>query len=94
MCGIEIVKDTKTKEPGMELGARLSKNMFDLGLSANLSAMSSFGGIFRIAPPLTITDEELDLGIEIMEKTFRMTEGTIPLYSEDNTNVQDVMPRL
>ena len=94
MCGIEIVTDRKTKEPGIELGMRLSKNLFDLGLSANLSSMSSFGGIFRIAPPLTITEEELDMGIEIMENTFRMTEGTMPLYDEETATAPDVAPRL
>lgn len=94
MCGIEIVTDRKTKEPGIELGTRLSKNLFDLGLSANLSSMSSFGGIFRIAPPLTITEEELDMGIEIMENTFRMTEGTMPLYIEETATAPDVAPRM
>ena len=28
------------------------------------------GGVFRIAPPLTITDAELDLGITILDQAL------------------------
>lgn len=45
--------------------------------------MASFGGIFRIAPPLTTTDEELERGLAVMETAFASTPGAIPLYDED-----------
>jgi 4-aminobutyrate aminotransferase-like enzyme len=83
MAGVEIVADRVSKEPAPELGARLSDKMIELGLSANLATMASFGGVFRIAPPLTITDEQLDLGLAIMEEAFRVTEGSLPLYTEE-----------
>lgn len=41
--------------------------------------MKTFGGIFRIAPPITITDEELMAGIRILEEALRTTPGTMPL---------------
>ena len=81
MAGIEIVLDRETKEPGPELGQRLSKRMMQLGLSASLAAVSSFAGILRIAPPLVTTDDQLGLGLSILEQGFRTTEGTKPLYS-------------
>jgi 2,2-dialkylglycine decarboxylase (pyruvate) len=28
------------------------------------------GGVFRIAPPLTVTDDELDLGLEILDEAI------------------------
>jgi 2,2-dialkylglycine decarboxylase (pyruvate) len=28
------------------------------------------GGVFRIAPPLTITDAELDLGVTILDQAL------------------------
>lgn len=83
MAGIEIVKDRKTKEQATELGNALSKKMNELGLSANISRLASFGGVFRIAPPLTISDEELEMGFSIMEEAFRATEGTMPLYGDE-----------
>lgn len=80
MVGVEIVADLKTKEPAPELGNRLAAKMIDLGLSANIASIASFGGVFRIAPPINISDEDLDLGLAIMEEAFRSTEGSMPLY--------------
>jgi 2,2-dialkylglycine decarboxylase (pyruvate) len=31
------------------------------------------GGIFRIAPPLTSTDDEIDLGLDILERAITET---------------------
>ena len=83
MAGIEIVADQESKKPDLDLGNRLAEKMIELGLSSNLSTMASFGGVFRIAPPITISDENLDLALSIMEEAFRSTEGSIPLYSSE-----------
>ncbi|EXJ69953.1 2,2-dialkylglycine decarboxylase (pyruvate) [Cladophialophora psammophila CBS 110553] len=80
MAGVEIVGDRETKTPSIELARNISRKMYELGLWANLSSHSSFGGVFRIAPPIVITKEQLDHGLEIMEKAFQSTEGTMPLY--------------
>lgn len=79
MAGVEIVADRESKEPAMALGNALSRKMTELGVSANISRIASFGGVFRIAPPLTITDEELEKGLNILEEAFKVTEGTQPL---------------
>ncbi|GAD94940.1 hypothetical protein BC1G_04988 [Paecilomyces variotii No. 5] len=76
MAGVEIVSDRQAKTPGFELGKALSERMYELGLSANLAVMPAFGGVFRIAPPITITEEELMMGLDIMEEAFRTTVGT------------------
>ncbi|KAF7861871.1 hypothetical protein EAF04_007753 [Stromatinia cepivora] len=79
MAGVDIVKDRITKEPAPELGEALTARMSELGLSANLSTMKSFGGVFRIAPPITITDEELMAGIGIFEEALKTTPGTMQI---------------
>lgn len=82
MAGVEIVEDARDaakKKSALELADRLSARMFELGVSANLATMASFGGAFRIAPPITITEEELELGLSLMEEAFRTTEGTLPV---------------
>ncbi|CAG8973954.1 hypothetical protein HYALB_00007483 [Hymenoscyphus albidus] len=79
MCGVEIVADRIKKTPSVELGDALMKKMMELGLSANLSTMKSFGGVFRIAPPIAIEDKELEAGLDIFEEALRCTEGTMPL---------------
>ena len=80
MAGIEIVADRRTKAPDLDLGRRLAERMMDLGLSASLAANSAFAGILRIAPPLVTTEEQLKLGLDILEEGFATTEGSKPLY--------------
>ncbi|CZS99335.1 related to CAR2-ornithine aminotransferase [Rhynchosporium graminicola] len=77
MAGVEIITNLETKEQGIELAAALGDRMMELGLSANLLGTKSFGGIFRIAPPITITDEELEAGLAIFEEAFKSTPGTM-----------------
>jgi len=36
------------------------------GLSMNIVNLPSMGGVFRIAPPLTVSEAEIDRGLEIM----------------------------
>ena len=82
MAGVEIVADRATKAGAPELGDAVAKKMTELGVWAQLATMASFGGVFRIAPPLTTTDEELEFGLDIMEEAFASTPGTMPLYTQ------------
>ena len=38
-----------------------------LGLSANIVSTGGSGGIMRIAPPLTVTEDEIDLGVALLD---------------------------
>ncbi|GAB7346654.1 hypothetical protein MBLNU459_g1784t1 [Dothideomycetes sp. NU459] len=86
MAGLEIVADRTTKEPTPELGSAIANRMIELGLWAQLATMASFGGVFRIAPPITISEEELDEGLAIMEQAFKETPGTLPLHTASTDN--------
>jgi 2,2-dialkylglycine decarboxylase (pyruvate) len=66
LLGMEIVADRTSKKPAPELGAAITRRCFELGLSMNITALPGMGGVFRIAPPLTVSDAEIDLGIEIL----------------------------
>lgn len=79
MCGVEIVGDRETKSAAVDLARRIADKMYQLGLWANLSSHASFAGVFRIAPPITISEEEVRHGLRVMEEAFRLTEGTMPL---------------
>ncbi|KAJ5349949.1 Pyridoxal phosphate-dependent transferase major region subdomain 2 [Penicillium brevicompactum] len=79
MAGIEIVEDRETKTPALALGKAIGDRAYELGLWANLSSHPSFGGAFRIAPPITITEQELLCGLEILEEAFATTPGTLPV---------------
>ncbi len=83
MAGLEVVQDPISKLPAPGIGVALASRMKELGLSANISSMMYFDGVFRIAPPINILDEELELGLRILEQAFSEIPGTLPL----NTNV-------
>jgi 2,2-dialkylglycine decarboxylase (pyruvate) len=70
LVGLEVVSDKASKKPAPELGAAITRRCFELGLSMNITALRGMGGVFRIAPPLTITDDELDLGVTILDQAI------------------------
>ncbi|WWC69759.1 uncharacterized protein I206_103702 [Kwoniella pini CBS 10737] len=70
MMGIEIVLDPQTKAPADSLGTAISARAMETGLSCNVVQLKGMGGTFRIAPPLTILEEEILEGIDILDKAF------------------------
>jgi len=66
LLGLEIVTDRQTKAPGFELGAEIMEEAMRRGLSMNIVKLPGMGGVFRIAPPLTVSDSEIDHALEIM----------------------------
>jgi len=66
MQGIELVTDRVSKEPADKLGQAVTGSCLAHGLHMNIVQLPGMGGIFRIAPPLTITESELDSGLEIL----------------------------
>jgi len=79
MVGVEIVEDRDTKKANHVVGAALGRRMMELGLSANIAPVPGMGDVFRIAPPIVVTKEEIDEAVGIMETVFRETEGTLPV---------------
>lgn len=71
LLGMEIVADRDSKDPDPELGHRISDRCLELGLSMNIVRVKGFGGVFRIAPPLTVSKEEIDLGVAILDRAIR-----------------------
>jgi 2,2-dialkylglycine decarboxylase (pyruvate) len=70
LLGLEIVVDRQSKAPGFELGARIMEETMRRGLSMNIVKLPSMGGVFRIAPPLTVSEAEIDRGLEIMSEAI------------------------
>lgn len=68
--GVEIVADRATKVPAAELGDAITRRCLELGLSMNIVQLPGMGGVFRIAPPLTATDAEIDLGVDILGRAI------------------------
>ena len=49
------------------LGAAVTRRCAELGLHMNVVQLPGMGGTFRIAPPLTATDAEIDRGLAILD---------------------------
>jgi 2,2-dialkylglycine decarboxylase (pyruvate) len=68
--GIELVLDRETKEPANELGADIARRCLELGLHMNIVQLPGMGGTFRMAPALTSTEAELELGLEMLDQAI------------------------
>ncbi|KAF9894551.1 hypothetical protein FE257_006436 [Aspergillus nanangensis] len=68
--GIEIISDPKTRAPGSELGQAVSDRAMARGLSCNIVNLPGMGGVFRLAPPVTVTAEEIEEGVQILDEAF------------------------
>lgn len=69
--GIELVTDRATKEPADALGTAVTAACLERGLHLNIVQLPGMGGIFRIAPPLTISDDDLHAGVDILAASIR-----------------------
>ena len=49
----------------------MTDRALELGLSANIVRAGASGGVMRIAPPLTVSEAEIDLGLELLGDAMR-----------------------
>ena len=69
MIGLEFVKDKKTKEPNGELVSAIVQECAKNGLMVENSGR--WGQVIRFLAPLVITDEQLECGLNILEKAIQ-----------------------
>ncbi|MCD2198136.1 aspartate aminotransferase family protein [Actinomycetospora endophytica] len=65
LVGLELVDPSGGEAE--KLGAAVTRRCADLGLHMNIVQLPGMGGTFRIAPPLTATDAEIDRGVAILD---------------------------
>ncbi|MDQ6729629.1 MAG: aspartate aminotransferase family protein [Actinomycetota bacterium] len=70
LVGLELVLDRETKQRSDELGAAVTRRCLELGLHMNIVQLPGMGGVFRIAPPLTATQDEITLGLSILDEAI------------------------
>ena len=66
-----LVTDKVTKAPADQLGQRVTAACLERGLHVNIVQLPGMGGIFRIAPPLTVSEDELHSGVDILDDALR-----------------------
>jgi 2,2-dialkylglycine decarboxylase (pyruvate) len=71
LLGLEFIdEDGGKRRPAALLSDAVTDAALERGLSANIVRAGSSGGVMRIAPPLTVTEAEIDLGLAILEKSL------------------------
>ncbi len=71
MWGVEIVRDRASRTPDHALGDRIARRCLELGLNMNIVAAANAASVWRIAPPLTVSEDEIDSGLTILDQGIR-----------------------
>jgi 2,2-dialkylglycine decarboxylase (pyruvate) len=70
LVGLELVEDRESRRPADALGAAVTAECLRRGLSMNIVRVGSGANCFRMAPPLTISEDEIDLAVEILDSSL------------------------
>jgi 2,2-dialkylglycine decarboxylase (pyruvate) len=72
LLGLEFADEGGGRQrSAADLSDAVTDRALALGLSANIVRAGASGGVMRIAPPLTVAEEEVELGLEILEEAMR-----------------------
>lgn len=66
--GVELVEDRVTKIPAAEKTAAICYRCYELGMLVFYVGIHS--NVIEITPPLTITKEDIDLAVSILDRSF------------------------
>ncbi|MGI5244420.1 aspartate aminotransferase family protein [Dactylosporangium sp. CA-139066] len=68
--GLELTTGADTPYGADRLGAEVTRRCLALGLHMNVVQLPGMGGTFRIAPPLTSSEEEIARGVAILDEAI------------------------
>jgi 2,2-dialkylglycine decarboxylase (pyruvate) len=71
LLGVELVQDRETRAPNHALGALTTQKCYEMGLSMNIRRRKERGSVWRIAPPLTVSTDEIDRAVAILDQALR-----------------------
>ncbi|MGH6896020.1 MAG: aspartate aminotransferase family protein [Geminicoccaceae bacterium] len=71
LWGVELVTDRQSRRPNPELGGRITRRCLELGLSMNIVSLPGLASVWRIAPPLTSSEAQIDEGLAILDQAIR-----------------------
>ena len=79
LLGVEFrALDRNENHSARVLSDAVTANALTLGLSANIVRTGGSDGVMRIAPPLTATEAEIDLGLELLDAALEQTLEKLP----------------
>ena len=75
MQGLELVADRQTKEPSPDATKYLFEATRKYGLIIGKGGM--YGNVIRITPPLTATEEDVAIALDLLDKSFKEVQAVI-----------------
>jgi len=78
LLGLEFNALDRDERHSAQLSDRVTNNALKLGLSANIVRTGASDGVMRIAPPLTATEGEIDLGLDLLDAALNQTLENLP----------------
>lgn len=76
LVAIELVKDRKTKEPAPDETAQVVSEALLYGIMATLRG-GPYANCIRMAPSITITEEQLEYALEVLDKSLTTVEKNL-----------------
>ena len=76
LLGVELVLDRDSRAPAEAIGARATDECLARGLSMNIVRHVGASSVWRIAPPLTVSEAEIDLALSIMDDSLTAVMGS------------------
>jgi 2,2-dialkylglycine decarboxylase (pyruvate) len=71
LLGLEFAPEGGGGQSAQALSDAVTDTALRLGLSANIVRAGHSAGVMRIAPPLTVSETEIDLGLELLEAALK-----------------------
>ncbi len=78
LVGVELVRDRKSKEPADELGRAVTDECLRRGLSMNIVRAATHANCLRLAPPLTVTEAEIETAVGILDESLAAVLASEP----------------
>ena len=79
LLGIEFeALDSGQTHSARALSNAVTDKALHLGLSANIVRTGASDGVMRVAPPLTATDAEIDLGLDLLDAALEQMLEKLP----------------
>ena len=81
LLGVEFAALDRSQDYSARvLSNAVTDNALKLGLSANIVRTGAADGVMRIAPPLTATEAEIDLGLDLLNAALERTLEKLPRF--------------
>ncbi len=82
LLGVELVKDRESRQPDHRLGAMTTDRCFEKGLSMNIRVRPERGAVWRIAPPLTVSRDEIDRAVDVLDESLKESLDELSGYPD------------